>query len=362
MESGAGPPSAPTPQTPVIRSETMAMREIPPHHRKLGLALGGGVARGWAHIGVLRALARHGIRPDVIAGCSAGALVGGVYLAGHLDTLEEWTRSLTTMRILSLMDLKLTSGSLIGGEKLIAELVRHVGDRRVEDLETPFITVATDLVTGHEVWLRQGSLVDAMRASYAMPGIFPPAKIDGRWLVDGALVDPVPVAACRALGAVMVVAVNLNADLVGQVRRPENTLAPGPGSRTQERSTTPEPEVAPEQPNGGAPWHAGFNLDFLPFRKRPGEDAAKAKRDPETPGMFNVMATSLTIALDRITRSRLAGEPPDVHLTPRLGHIGLLEFDRAAEAIAEGEAVVERALPELVEALDLYRIPHSIGG
>lgn len=336
------------------------MREIPPHHRKLGLALGGGVARGWAHIGVLQALARHGIRPDVIAGCSAGALVGGVYLAGQLHTLEEWVRGLTPMRILSLLDLRLSSGSLIGGEKLLAELTRHVGDRLIEDLDTPFVTVATDLVTGHEVWLRRGSLVDAMRASYAMPGIFPPAQIDGRWLVDGALVDPVPVAACRALGAVMVVAVNLNADLVGQVRRPENALSPDSGSRMDERGAdtagggdpAPEPAARP----------SGFNLDFLPFRRKSGgDDAARPRKDPDTPGMFGVMAASLTIALDRITRSRLAGEPPDVHLTPRLGHIGLLEFDRAAEAIAEGHAVVERALPDLLEALDLYRIPYGPG-
>ncbi|WP_044562873.1 patatin-like phospholipase family protein [Azospirillum sp. B4] len=327
------------------------------HHPrpKLGLALGGGVARGWAHIGVLQGLAQHGIVPDVVSGCSIGALVGGVYLANHLDTLEHWSRNLTKMRILGLLDLRLrTGGGLIGGEKLLAELNQHIGDATFDDLASPFITVATDLATGKEVWLRRGSVVEAMRASYAMPGIFPPSHVDGRWLVDGALVDPVPVAACRAMGAAMVVAVDLNADIIGRTR----------GRHDAEATAAAPPDAAPATEDMEAPADGGTEIEphprhnfeflstFLQSRRRARPQPPKY----EGPSMFGVMATSLGIALDRITRSRLAGEPPDIHLKPRLGHIGLLEFDRAEEAIAEGKAVVERALPELREALRVFGI------
>ncbi|TWB20839.1 NTE family protein [Nitrospirillum amazonense] len=324
-----------------------------PPRPTLGLALGGGVARGWAHIGVLQALAQHGIHPDVVAGCSIGALVGGVYLGNHLETLEHWARNLTKMRILGLLDLRLRSGGgLIGGEKLLAELNQHLGDATFDDLSSPFITVATDLATGKEVWLRRGSVVEAMRASYAMPGIFPPSHVDGRWLVDGALVDPVPVAACRAMGAAMVVAVDLNADIIGRTR----------GRHDGEAGAAAPPDAAPATEDMEAPADLGgevpqkHNFEFLSTFLQ----SRRARPQPpkyEGPSMFGVMATSLGIALDRITRSRLAGEPPDIHLKPRLGHIGLLEFDRAEEAIAEGKAVVERALPELREALRVFGIP-----
>ncbi|HYE49095.1 MAG TPA: patatin-like phospholipase family protein [Azospirillaceae bacterium] len=309
---------------------------------RLGLALGGGVARGWAHVGVIHALRRHGIVPDIVAGCSIGALVGGVMLADHLDTLESWARALNKVRILSLLDFRLRNGGLIGGEKLAAELQRHLGDLLVQDLPVPFAAIATDLVTGHEVWFNRGNLVEAMRASYAMPGIFPPVRHEGRWLVDGALVNPVPVSACRAMGAHMVIAVNLNADIIGMSRQPPGGSAPD--------------EAVP----------AGFGFDPLAFLKRTAPESPAAgdplarrllRREYEGPSMFGAMVSSLTIILDRITRSRLAGEPPDVHLTPRLGHIGLLEFDRAEEAIAEGEAAVERALPDLRDAMTLFGIP-----
>ncbi|TWB42424.1 patatin-like phospholipase family protein [Nitrospirillum pindoramense] len=323
-----------------------------PPRPTLGLALGGGVARGWAHIGVLQALAQHGIQPDVVAGCSIGALVGGVYLGNHLETLEQWARNLTKMRILGLLDLRLRSGGgLIGGEKLLTELNQHLGDSTFDDLPSPFITVATDLATGKEVWLRRGSVVEAMRASYAMPGIFPPSHVDGRWLVDGALVDPVPVAACRAMGAAMVVAVDLNADIIGRTRSRHDAEA-GAAAPPDAAPATEDMEAPAEEAPGIPQKH---NFEFLSTFLQ----SRRTRPQPpkyEGPSMFGVMATSLGIALDRITRSRLAGEPPDIHLKPRLGHIGLLEFDRADEAIAEGKAVVERALPELREALRVFGI------
>jgi NTE family protein len=182
----------------------------------IGLALGGGAARGFAHIGVLRKLQEHGIAPDVIVGTSIGAVVGGCYAAKELDNLENWARSLTVRGVLSYLDISLSGSGLIGGGQLAGRLETGLKDSRIDDLPIRFAAIATEFITGHEIWLTRGRLSDALRASYALPGIFPPVLIGGRWLVDGALVNPVPVSAARALGARLVIAVNLNADLFGR--------------------------------------------------------------------------------------------------------------------------------------------------
>jgi NTE family protein len=301
--------------------------------RKIGLAMSSGMARGWAHIGVLKALKRLGFEFDVISGCSVGALTGGCYLANKLDELEEWARSLTKRKIVSYLDMRLRSGGLISGDRLVEEMLKHIGHVNIESFPTPFAAVTTDLVTGHEIWLQTGDLVEAMRASFSLPGIFPPIYRDGRWLVDGALVNPLPVAVCRALGADMVIAVNLNADIIGKTRRPGTNI----------------------------PTAAGFDLlqlleDSGERSKLPLMDKIMRhvfRRDPDAPSVFGVMTSSLNIMQDRVTRSRLAGDPPDVHIAPRLGHIGLLEFDRTDEAIKEGEAAVMRKRPELADALQV---------
>lgn len=303
---------------------------------RIGLALGAGVARGWAHIGVLRALKRYGIEPDIVCGTSVGALVGGAHLAGRLDALEDWARGLTRFKIVGYLDLRLRQGGgLIGGTRLMQEMHQHLGSVRVEELSIPYVATATDLVTGHEVWLQKGPLVDAMRASFSLPGVFPPMEVDGRWLVDGALVNPVPVSPCRALGAQMVIAVNLAGDILGKARRP----------------------------GAAVPTAAGFDLlklieEGVPAASPSGSMGAFAKRifrrDYAGPSVFGVMVSSLGIITDRITRSRLAGEPPDVQIAPRIGHIGLLEFDRAEDCIREGELAVDRMLPELHDALAVF--------
>src|SRR5712672_4150819 len=164
----------------------------------IGLALGGGAARGFAHIGIVKALIAHGIVPDVVVGTSIGAVVGGAYATGHLDRLEEWARSLQPRSVLSYLDIRLNGSGLIGGTKLAAELEASIGPTMIEDLPIKFATVATEVRTGHEIWLTHGRMVDAMRASYALPGIFSPVLVGDRWLVDGALVNPVPVSAARA--------------------------------------------------------------------------------------------------------------------------------------------------------------------
>lgn len=313
-----------------------------PGKRKIGLALSSGMARGWAHIGVVRALKRLGFEFDIITGCSVGALVGGCYLAGKLDELEEWTRSLNKRKIVSYLDMRLRSGGLIGGEKLMTEMRKYIGNVNIEDLPVPFAAMTTDLVTGHEIWLQKGDLAEAMRASFSLPGIFPPVKLENRWLADGALVCPLPVAACRALGADMVIAVNLNADIIGKSRKPGTTI----------------------------PTAAGFDLMQLleetdqKSRMSLMDSVTRRvfRRDYDGPSIFGVMTSSLNIMQDRITRSRLAGDPPDVHIAPRLGHFGLLEFDRTEEAIHEGEAAVMRKRPELADAMQVLSQSNAVVG
>jgi len=313
----------------------MAQEPSPPLRKpRIGIALGSGVARGWTHIGVLRALARHGIKPDLIAGTSIGALVGGAHLCGRGPELEAWARALTKLRVISFLDVRLGGGGVIGGGRLVAEMERNFGDLKIEDLSAPFTAVATDLATGHEIWLRRGRLVEALRASFSLPGVFPPVKVDDQWLVDGALVNPVPVSVCRAMGAEIVIAVNLHADLIGKVR--------GPGKNYQTV--------------------AGFDLlteleQIEPADKTWRFDTFLTRmfgRQPDAPSMFGVMVSALNILQDRLARSRLAGEPPDVAINPRVGHVGLLEFQRAAELIDAGEAAVERALPEIKDALAVF--------
>lgn len=301
--------------------------------RKIGLALSSGMARGWAHIGVLRALRRLGIAADILAGCSAGALIGGCYLAGKLDELERWATSIGRRKIMGYLDLHVGRGGLIKGERLVGELRRLIGAVRIEELRIPFLAVATDLVTGHEIWLQRGDLTDVLRASFSLPGLLPPIEMEGRWLADGALVNPLPVAPCRALGADMVIAINLNTDIIGKSRRSPNRVPAAVGF-------DPSPLL-----NGGEKASAASLTDSL--------TRSIFRRDHDRPSIFGVMTTSLSIMQDRLTRSRLAGDPPDVHITPRVGHVGLLEFDRAEELIREGEDAVERKRPELIDALQV---------
>ena len=182
----------------------------------IGLALGGGAARGFAHIGVMRTLLAHGIVPDVIVGTSIGAVVGGCYACHQLESLEAWARGLTVRGVLGYLDISLSGVGLIGGGRLAARLLHAIGETAIEELPVRFAAIATELMTGHEIWLSRGRLVDALRASYSLPGLFPPVRIGGRWLVDGALVNPVPVSAARALGARVVIAVHLNSDMFGR--------------------------------------------------------------------------------------------------------------------------------------------------
>jgi NTE family protein len=298
----------------------------------IGLALGSGAARGWAHLGVLRALAREGVEPQVICGCSIGAFVGAALASGDLPKLTDWAESLKWQDVVSLLDVSLRGG-LIKGQKLIAFFERNFVDRDFSQLDRRFACVATELPTGREIWLREGSVARAVRASIALPGLLTPVFRDGRLLVDGGLVNPVPVSLCRAMGADVVIAVDLGSDVVGKSWRPP------PGDEDESSNGWTERLLA----------RLGSLANGVGSVVRNGQ---QQDSEENIPSLMTVLTSSINIMQVRIARSRLAGEPADVQISPRLAHLGPMDFHRAREAIAEGEAAVAGMLPALRYALD----------
>lgn len=291
---------------------------------KIGLALGSGASRGWSHIGVINTLLKAGIEPDIVCGTSVGAIIGGSYVAGNLEKLEQWVLESTRADVRKFFNLWLSQSGFVDTERLSWFLHNYVAaaNLNIEDMPKVFGAVATNLDTGREVWFRDGGLADAVRASMAMPGLFPPVLNDQCWLVDGGLVDPVPVVTCRALGADVVIAVNLNSGLIGKhinlKRETAQTESKGILSKVKHQAREYSNSIFPNQ----------------------------SEKD-ETPGFFYAITNSVNIVQDRITRSRLAGDPADVLISPQLARIGMLEFHRAAEAITEGERSVRRMMPEI---------------
>lgn len=319
--------------------------------RRIGLALGSGAARGWAHIGVIQALAEQGIEPDIITGSSVGAIVGGALAGGTLDAFESWIRKLSRIDIIRLMDARLRGGGFLQGKILMRNLEKKLGNPDIQTLPLHFGCIATELGTGREVWLREGPLLEACRASIALPGLFAPARQGSDYLVDGGLVNPVPVSLARAMGADIVIAVNLNGDLVGQhFWAHQQAIAAD--------SASPAPEKSQDSPQGdenplltrlstGLKSGIGVQLDAYISSLR--------KKESPDPGLFDVIVGAVDIMQDRITRSRMAGEPPDLHLTPRVSHVGLMEFDRADETIAAGRDSVARQSEEVGRLAELIR-------
>lgn len=306
------------------------MYESAPIERKdgspvIGLALGSGAARGWSHLGVLRALASLGVRVDVVSGCSIGALVGAALASGRSDQLESWVRALDWQDVVSMLDVSFRGG-LIRGDRVVQYCAEHFFASDFASLNLPFACVATELHTGREVWLREGKVAEAVQSSIALPGLFSPVLRGGRVLVDGGLVNPVPVSLCRALGAEIVIAVELGSGVVGRTRRQNPTTA--------------------DDDHGWAQRLFGA----IGLTKSERETAGQVS---ELPSLPDVVTTSINIMQMRIARSRLAGEPADVVISPRVAHLNMMEFDRANEAIEEGEAAVERSSALLQQALEL---------
>ena len=297
---------------------------------RLGLALGSGSARGWAHIGVLQALREEGVRLDVICGSSIGALVGAAYAGGELERFADWVQGLGLRDVFGFMDFNL-SGGMLKGEKLIAFWRRNFADFDIDASPLPFGAVATDLHSGAEVWLRHGSIADAVRASIALPGLFTPvARADGRLLVDGGIVNPVPTSLARAMGADIVIGVDLNFDILQRHMQPLAVVQ----APTSDAEAVPEPEPAKT---------AGWMQRLTPWRT----DDPVAAVPQRVPSMLDVVMTSVAIMQMRITRSRMAGDPPEVVVAPALANLGLLDFHRASEAIEEGRRAAKASMPQL---------------
>ncbi|HNO64177.1 MAG TPA: patatin-like phospholipase RssA [Thauera aminoaromatica] len=298
----------------------------------IGLALGSGAARGWAHLGVLQELAREGVVPQIITGCSIGAFVGAAAASGDLDKLVRWAETLKWQDVVSLLDVSLRGG-LIKGQKLIDFFERNFVDRDFTELDQRFACVATELSTGREIWLHEGSVSAAVRASIALPGLMTPVLHQGRMLVDGGLVNPVPVSLCRAMGADVVIAVDLGSDMVGRAFR-RSAVEPAPVEETE------------------AGWTERLLARFgFAGEAEPGMPSRPLAAADSLPSLVSVISSSINIMQVRIARSRLAGEPADLLVSPRVSQLGLMDYHRADEAIAEGVAAVARVRPLLRELL-----------
>jgi len=307
--------------------------------KKIGLALGSGSARGWAHIGVIKALDEAGIRLDYVAGTSAGAVVGAVYASGRIDSLKDVVLRLDWRKVISFLDVVFPKSGLIDGKK-IADFVRtNVGEKNIEDLRLPFCAVSTDLATGNEVLIKNGDIIEAVRASISMPGVFTPVKISNAILVDGGLVNPVPVSVVRKMGADLVIAVNLNHGIVAK-RRTRKIHKPNHGG------CTPGTGTAHDATKGSGirdALHKRFDTLDIPALRHIRQWVS---REP-VPNIFEIIIDSINIMEAQITAARLKTDPPDLLIQPDLGHIRFLEFNRAQEAIAAGYEETKRCLKNL---------------
>lgn len=294
---------------------------------KIGFALGSGGARGWAHIGVLRALEERGIVPDMVCGTSMGALVGAAYVSGNLDALEEWALSITTAKLAMMVDVSLNSGGLVEAKQVTKFFQSLDMPEMIEDQKIPFMTIATDMRTGREVWLREGGIIPAVRASISLPGIISPHEVNGRWLLDGGVTNPLPVSACRALGADIVIAVNPEAKHLNEMWK----------------EPTPAADATWEAIRAKLPVVVRGMVDIV--------TGSAKKKTHKPPNYFDVVATSIDIMVDQTRRSRLIGEPPHVLLDVHLDDFSVLDLNRAGDAITAGRDCVARAHNMLDEVL-----------
>lgn len=315
---------------------------------RIGIALGGGAARGWAHIGILRQLAEMGIHPDIVSGCSIGSLVGAAYAADNLGKLEKWVLSLTKIEMMRFFEFNTSFNGFVRQEKLRQLFHEQVcaQQQSIEGLNKRFSSVATNLQNGREIWFTDGPVIDAVWASIALPGLFPPFLCKDQWLIDGGLVNPVPVSHCRAFGADTVIAVNLNHNLLWtKNRKRQSSTEP---EATPEQTQHQEPPQTPEETIGN---HL-VNTVTSSLREYSSNLFSDKKSDNPMPGVIDTLAGSIYIMQDKITRSRMVGDPPELLLNPRLSNIGLLEFYRAEEAIEEGRQSVLRMQTEIEHILE----------
>ena len=322
----------------------------PVRRPRIGLALGSGSARGLAHLGVIRAIEDAGIEVEFIAGTSMGALIGAIHAAGKLDELEATFRTFDWRKTASFFDVVLPKSGLLDGASISALARAHIHADSIETLPKLFAAVATDIVSGEEIVIRSGDVIEAVRASISVPGIFTPVRSNGRILVDGGLTNPVPVSVARAMGADFVIAVDLNHEIIaGKNMKP--LLA-------TEKISSPE-DSSGDSPEGGTPgissrWVGDYRLSMKDIKQKllAGDNPASAQfrkwvSTEPLPSIFEVLLASINIMETRIAQTRLRLDRPDVIIQPPLGHVRFLEFGRAEEIIAIGYEHTRRQLAAL---------------
>jgi NTE family protein len=306
---------------------------------KLGLALGSGAARGLAHIGVLKTLAEAGITPDLIAGTSMGAFIGALYAADvPIHRIEETALGIDWKRLTRLLDPVIPTSGLIDGKKMLAFMAELLPVRTFEELSLPLAVTATDIETGEAIIIKQGDLLEALRAGLAFPGIFSPARFGSRFLVDGGLCHPVPIDVARNLGADRVIGVCAIPEVNKQI--PEAFL---PFRQDQHLRAKPLRELFTaggiEQVVRRVLWQPEASSNAIEETSR------------KIPNIFRVCAQSVAIMENEINQLRLERNTRDLVIRPQLDGITLLEFHRAAEIIAAGEAAALAALPAIRDLL-----------
>jgi len=305
------------------------------HRKTVGLVLGCGSSRGWAHIGAIEALEEENIPIDFIVGCSVGAYVGAIYASGNIKSLKEFVLKMDGKKIFSYFDIVLPRSGILDGTKRLRELFSiHTDVQDFSELKKPVMMVATDLEKGQKVVLNSGNLLPALRASMSMPGLFAPAKVKNRWLVDGGLVDPVPVSVARSMGADIVIAVDLSSGTISQKKRETQEI--------QSEETPVKQEV-----------HKNELIDKLSTYYESAELSFKNKisdlfkKEASTPDIIETVTTSINIMQDRITRVNLAVTPPDVLIQPHLGDLKMLDFDQVEHTIEEGYTKAKEKMDDI---------------
>jgi len=299
--------------------------------KSVGLVLGSGASRGWAHIGVIRALEEANISIDYIAGSSVGAYVGAIYASGSLGSLEKFLLEMDGKKIFSYFDVVFPKSGLLNGSKRVQELFSmHTDAEKFSDLYIPVMMVATDLERGKKVILKSGSILKALRATMSYPGLFEPVRMGGRWLVDGGIVDPVPVGLARAMGARVVIAVDLNSRLVSRPKAYDTVLTAEDSKQTKPETSSAEGEKRSELVKKMADFYE--NIEHSVRQKT----SDILHRDVTSPDIVETVMTSVGIMQERITRTNLAVEQPDILIQPRLGELKMMNFDKIKHTIEEG--------------------------
>ena len=314
--------------------------------KTVGLALGAGASRGWAHIGVIEALEEANIPIDFIAGSSVGAYVGAIYAGGGLNRLKEFLLKMDGKKIFSYVDVAISRSGLLNGTKRVNKLFSmHTDAVTFEDLNIPLVMVATDIERGRKVILKKGPIIDALRATMSYPGLFSPVKLDGKWLIDGAVVDPVPVGIARAMGADVIVAVDLNARIV----------SPHRGGLSSEKNKKNDSLFVEQTKKQELKRHPV--IDKISAYLGNIENLFKDKNNSlqqevvSTPEIIETVMAAIGIMQERNTRMNLVVDRPDILIQPRLGEMKMMNFDQVAHAIEEGYIGAQEKLEEILSIL-----------